>query len=230
MKKIIHLTDLHIGFNGLETRLNDIVNNICKRETPAGDYVIVITGDLVEDATQSGSYYKVTPYLDRLKAKGFTVLVIPGNHDYGTGTSGKIEYVSKFKKCFFGDSYENTNPFYPILGQPPEFGLIGNIAFIGLDSMEAAVNTKNELEATRFAAEGKLGDAQLERLAKMLKTNDKVKNAVYTVVYLHHHPIYWLPGMLLVDADKLKSTLLDSNHKIDAFLFGHKHKSKPLDG
>ena len=52
MKKIIHLSDLHIGFNGqdLKRRLEAIVQSIIFVKESAKDYVIVLTGDLVEKA------------------------------------------------------------------------------------------------------------------------------------------------------------------------------------
>ncbi|MBF8275537.1 MAG: hypothetical protein HW390_610 [Candidatus Brocadiaceae bacterium] len=223
MRKIIHLTDLHIGFNGLEARFDNIVTNISKRITPAGDYVIVITGDLVEDAKIQGSYEKASPYLDRLKANGFTVLVIPGNHDYGTGTKASREYVTKFKDCFLAD-FKTWDREYPKLD------LIDNVAFIGLDSMEGIVNDEALSMDAKYLAQGQLGDAQLAALDRMLNS-EKVQKAAYTVVYLHHHPTY--SGIIgdnfkLVDGEQLMAILTAPDHKITALLFGHRHKHGKL--
>jgi predicted MPP superfamily phosphohydrolase len=56
--------------------------NILFEKEPASNYVIIISGDLVEKATDSSSYAEAKLYIDLLKDAGFRVLVIPGNHDY----------------------------------------------------------------------------------------------------------------------------------------------------
>lgn len=161
---------------------------------------------------KKGIYDEAKTHLNRLKDAGFTVLVIPGNHDYGTGIIANKKYVKQFKDCFYG----NTNLNYPKLD------IIKNIAFIGLDSMEAEIGTLD-----RLSAEGELGKPQLERLAEILK-KDKVIKCDYRVVYLHHHPFHFILTMQLKDSDELGKILKRS--KIDALLFGHNHYGKPWHG
>ncbi|MFQ5965094.1 MAG: metallophosphoesterase family protein [Candidatus Scalinduaceae bacterium] len=177
-KKIIHLSDAHVGYKDLSRKLEDIVTKIIFMKEPASDYVIVHTGDIVENAAKKGSYDKAKAHLNRLKDAGFTVLVVPGNHDYGTGIIANKKYVKRFKDCFYG----NTNLNYPKLDVKK------NIAFIGLDSMEAEIGTVD-----RLSAEGELGKPQLKRLAVILK-KDKVKKCDYRVLYLHHHPFHYIPN------------------------------------
>ena len=62
--------------------------------------------------------------IDLLKKNGFTVLVIPGNHDYGTGSLGDKKFVEPFKEKF----YNSRGITYPKLD------IIDEIAFMGLDS------------------------------------------------------------------------------------------------
>ena len=48
MKKIIHLSDLHVGYKDLGERFQCIADDIIFLKQPAANYVIVITGDLAE--------------------------------------------------------------------------------------------------------------------------------------------------------------------------------------
>ncbi|MGB5684338.1 MAG: metallophosphoesterase [Candidatus Electrothrix sp.] len=127
MKKIIHLTDIHIGIPECNTIMNNIVKKIKERMVPASDYVIIITGDLVDEVDDTlKSYKQAKQYIDELKSAGLGVLVVPGNHDYGTGNRQLPFFVEKFKELFYGD----TSISYP------KKDIIGEIAFIGLDSMQ----------------------------------------------------------------------------------------------
>jgi 3',5'-cyclic AMP phosphodiesterase CpdA len=212
MKKIIHLSDAHIGYQDLSTKMGDIVTRIIYTKEDASNYVIVHTGDVVEDATRAGSYEEALCHFNRLKAAGFTVLFVPGNHDYGTGILGSEQYVDKFKRYFYG----NKNIVYPIKS------IIDEIAFIGLDSMAEELNWYD-----RLWSEGELGEAQLNRLSVMLNT-EEVKRCPFKVVYLHHHPFHPKPFHQLKDSDKLEKIL--KPHKISALLFGHNHDGRIWNG
>ena len=206
MKRIIHLTDTHLGYENLSSVMRDLVTRIIFTKENAGDYIIVHTGDIVEDATLSGAYEEAQVQLNRLKEAGFHVLVIPGNHDYGTGSLGSACYVKEFKKAFYGSETLS----YPIKT------IIDNIAFLGLDSMAEELHWYD-----RLFAEGQLGEAQLTRLEGYLTQDQVVKNAEYRVVYLHHHPFSPRPFHHLKDSEALGKLL--KAHKIDALLFGHNH-------
>jgi 3',5'-cyclic AMP phosphodiesterase CpdA len=212
MKKIIHLSDTHVGYKDLVTRLRDIVTRMIFHKTPAEDYVVVITGDIVENATREGSYEEASGHLNGLKKAGFSVLVVPGNHDYGTGTFGNSKYVELFKKHFFGKKTL----------QYPKLDVIDELACIGLDSMAEEIHWYD-----RLFAEGELGKKQLKRLEAMLETDD-VKNAKYTIVYLHHHPFHPWPFHQLKDSDDLGEVL--KNYSIHALLFGHNHDGRIWNG
>jgi len=212
MKKIIHLTDTHIGYKDLSTKMGDIITRIIFTKENASNYIIVHTGDVVEDATRDGSYEEALAHFKRLTDAGFTVLYAPGNHDYGTGIVGSSKYVNKFKKHFFGIK----NVEYPIKT------IIDNIAFIGLDSMAEEIHWYD-----RFFAEGELGEKQLNRLADVFKSDD-VKNCKYRVVYLHHHPFHPKAFHHLKDSDELGNRLKEN--KVSALLFGHNHDGKIWNG
>lgn len=210
MKKIIHLSDLHVGFSHCANSLKRIVDRIQAKYSP-GSHVILVTGDVVDNANKKGSYESARSQLKRLEERDFLVLVVPGNHDYGSGGKGKKKYVKGFKKAFF----DNERITYPKLD------IDGDIAFIGLDSM---ADTFDGLD--RFGADGELGNRQLKRLAKLLGGR-KLKNKK-KVVYLHHHP-FDARGRhhMLKDYRQLKRVI---EGKIDCLLFGHNHDGNQYPG
>lgn len=208
MKKILHLSDLHIGFGDLSVSFQRIVRNIVFLKEPASNYVVVITGDLVETAFDNKNFAEARAHLAVLEEAGFKVLVVPGNHDYGMGSLALRKYVKEFKKVFFG----TANLAYPKLD------VVGEIAFIGLDSMAEEVHWYDSLWAN-----GELGRKQLDRL-KALLGSPEVGGCERRVVYLHHHPFDPLAPMHeLKDAEKLQQVLESSPVSIDALLFGHNH-------
>lgn len=232
MKKIIHLTDLHIGKGqqcGIDKEdachnvFGNIVKNIIDTMKPASDYIIVITGDLVDNANIKDNITKAKAAIDKLKEKFAHVLIIPGNHDYGRGLKVKKKNVIKFKKNFLGD----PNIEYP------KYDKIDNMAFIGLDSMAEAFRKRNG-----WFADGKLGNDQLHGNSKkniigLVEYLEKAtKEAEHIVVYLHHHPFKQLdyvhghPFHGLKDHDKLTKILKKHNNthdNIKLLLFGHNH-------
>lgn len=215
MLKIIHLSDLHIGYSSqhLEIRFNAIVNNIITKKQPAAEFVVLITGDLVERATDHSSHAIAKRQIDRLESSGFRVLIVPGNHDYGNGALASARYMRRFKRMFYGNEHFVF----------PKLDFIDNMAFIGLDSMEEELNTFDKL-----GANGELGAAQRERL-DILLAGEAVKHADYRIVYWHHHPFD--PWFLheLKDAKEL-SKLLKKHGNIDAILFGHNHNFRNWHG
>jgi 3',5'-cyclic AMP phosphodiesterase CpdA len=213
MKKIIHFSDLHIGYRDMGERFQCISDNLIFEKEPANGYVIVMTGDLLEKATDPANHEEMRLYIDRLEAAGYTVLVAPGNHDYGTGGVGSKKYVRKFKETFFGDTAV----------QFPKLDIIEGIAFIALDSMAEELNWYD-----RLFAEGELGEEQLQRLDVML-ADDAVAACSYRVVYLHHHPFDPLPLHQLKDSTEL-GEILAAHSNIDALLYGHNHMGKKRNG
>jgi len=205
MKKIIHLSDLHIGHEDCGDRFSTIIDNITLIKQPAENYIIVITGDIVENANHNEHIDEALDALKQLEKSGYKVLVIPGNHDYGTGGIGNRKFVSLFKKKYYG----NTVISYP------KTDVIDGVAFIGLDS------TAGELHwLDRFLSQGELGKGQLKRLKIVL--DDPAIASLKKVVYLHHHPFDYKFGMQLRDNHDLKKVV---ENRVDAILFGHYHDS-----
>lgn len=205
MKKIIHLSDLHVGHEDCGERFRTIIDNIAFLKQPAKNYIIVITGDLVDDANHSEYIDEAIAGISQLEGKGYTVLVIPGNHDYGTGARGNKKFVPMFKEKY----YRSVEVTYPKLD------LIGKIAFIGLDSTAEELHWND-----RFFSEGELGEEQLARLKKILKKPEVASRK--KVVYLHHHPFDFKFGMQLKDRKDLQKVI---ENRVDMILFGHYHNN-----
>jgi len=210
MKKIIHLSDLHVGHEDCGDKFRSIIDHISFLKQPARNYIVLITGDIVDNANHAEQTDVVVKCINQLEASGYTVLVIPGNHDYGTGVLGDEKFIDLFKKKY----YKSRKISYPKLD------IIDEIAFIGLDS------TAEELHwLDRFLSEGELGKIQLRRLKKILKKPEVVDRK--TVVYLHHHPFDFKPGMQLKDSNELKNII---ENKIDMLLFENYHADQASAG
>jgi hypothetical protein len=217
-KKIIHLSELLVRKN-IEKKnsnyddLKCLVDNIILQASPATDYIIVITGDLVDGARKQNCG-AVQEQLDKLKKEGFIVLIVPGNHDYGwRGNLYKNEYVDMFNKTFFREEHER---------EFPRLDIIEDIAFIGLDTTEGVRNT----DLMTFAT-GELGERQLMALDNLFKTY-KVKTSTYKVVYMHHSPLARGFTTELTDVKKLRKIL--GYYNIDIMLFGNTHVFESFNG
>jgi 3',5'-cyclic AMP phosphodiesterase CpdA len=210
MKKIIHLSDLHVGHDECGADFRAIVEKISYQRQPAKRYIIVITGDIVDNANHGEQSDEALAAIELLKDRGYRVLVVPGNHDYGNGAKGNKKFVEMFKERY----YKSKEITYPKLD------IIGKTAFIGLDT------TAEELHwYDRFFSEGELGKKQLSALKKMLK-DPKVDNRK-KVVYMHHHPFGFKLGMQLKDSGVLKKIIAN---KVDALLYGHYHRDPEVAG
>jgi len=218
MKNIIHISDIHVGFKDMDLRLKEIVDGLkLNVKEKVEDYIIVITGDLVDDANHQEYYKDVKSSLDELKNFGFKhILVIPGNHDYGTGSKGDKKFIKLFQGHFFNDDQNY-----------PRKDIIDDVAFIGLDSIAEELHWYDALWS-----EGELGDEQLDRLTQLVEKED-VRSCQKRVIYLHHHPFDSRPLHQLKDSKKLEQTLkeiMDKGISIDALLYGHNHEGKSHNG
>jgi predicted MPP superfamily phosphohydrolase len=203
MEKIIHLSDLHVGHEECDAKFRALIDNISFLKQPANNYIVLITGDIVDNANHIEYVEEAVDGIGQLEERGYKVLVVPGNHDYGTGTMGDEKFVDLFKEKYF----KSREISYPKLD------IINEIAFIGLDS------TAEELHwLDRLLCEGELGKGQLLRLEKMLNEPEVVSRK--KVVYLHHHPFDFKLGMQLRDNNDLRKII---ENKIDMLLFGHYH-------
>lgn len=214
MKKIIHLTDTHIGYGDMEKRFTVLLSNLVYKKEPPENYVVIITGDIIDDAFNEINFALAKSHIEQIKKIGYDVLVVPGNHDYGNGIYADAKFINIFKKTYFGD----TSIKYP------KVDIISDIAFIGLDSMAIGLEVFDE----RSLAQGELGDLQLTELQRILTTETDVIQTKKRVVYLHHHPFDMDFALQLLDSNKLGNILKGKN--IDALLFGHRHQGRRWNG
>ncbi|MGC9358534.1 MAG: metallophosphoesterase family protein [Anaerolineae bacterium] len=213
MKKILHLSDLHLGFGALHERFQHVVDQIIATMRPASDYVVLITGDLVEKARGRHQYREARDGVDALEGAGFKTLVAPGNHDYKVGPVASKKFVPRFKETFYGD------PHVPY----PRVDIIDSIAFIGLDSMAEELHWYDAM-----FADGELGETQIRRLDDLLG-DSTIRTCTRRVIYLHHHPFALVPFSRLKDSHKL-GAIVARHGNVDALLFGHHHMGRVRHG
>lgn len=218
MTCILHMSDLHIGFPGTLDRFRRIVRGLSTNPRIESEKtVVVITGDLVNKVSDRKDLEVVKGELEALTSAGYQrILVVPGNHDYGSGSRGNKLFVPIFKEIFYGK--ERT---YPILD------IVDDVAFIGLDTMAEELNWYDQLWA-----EGEIGTSQLDRLRSILESNE-VQQCGRRVIYLHHHPFDWQPLHQLKDSDQLGEILelaIENGTNIDAILYGHHHRGRSSNG
>lgn len=174
--KVIHLSDTHLGADGLGKRFAMIVDDLTRlRPCNPENHLIIHTGDLIHCAT--GEYRAAARVLlGRLRDFGYPVLLCPGNHDYGGFWAVNQQAADDFQEAF-GD--------YIFLGQQtknfPTLFLRDDCAFIGLDSNAAELHGLDS-----FFAEGELGTEQLSRLNLLLDSDQLQGRKI--VLFLHHHP------------------------------------------
>lgn len=238
MKRIIHLSDTHIGStkdNGepyegnLTQRFNNLIQwlNTTSKLGDRKDYVIVITGDICHDGKEE-YFLEVKKLLSTLH-KDFEVFLVPGNHDYRTKRNGCFPSpdiaAEEFSKLFYDtiSSFPRRAKQVSVEKGFPRAHIIGgndaehSIAFIGLDSGE---ERKGEFS-------GKLGGNQLNSLKAMLNDNSEIQSCKYKVIYLHHDPFkgvrWWrIAGKgTLKDKGELLGILYE---QATLLLYGHTHK------
>lgn len=220
MTKFIHLSDLHIRTDNRKDNNQNCIKVVgyIIQQYPVEKPVILITGDIVDDGHES-QYKNAVSLLKPLIDNGFSVLAVPGNHDYGP--MGNI-YTEKsqrlFQKYILSELLSNTDAskvgvvmedLYPMVTE------IGDSLFIGVDSVVGA-----EDQFMHFAS-GEVGKDQRKKLKTILHNNQNSGKNI--VVFFHHHPFDRRFVMEMDDAKKVMRLLAG---KTDVLCFGHDHNSK----
>jgi DNA repair exonuclease SbcCD nuclease subunit len=141
-----------------------ILNNKDKHQSE----LVIISGDVVDDG-KAWQFEQAKEQLERLRENEFTVLVCPGNHDYGP------EGVR--------ESHLSQEHFFSLISgekEYPHLQIISGQAFILLDSMAEEIK-KIEM----WGAQGNLGEEQLQKLDQMLEDlaeNPEVENVLLSWV------------------------------------------------
>jgi 3',5'-cyclic AMP phosphodiesterase CpdA len=163
---------------------------------------IAVTGDLVNIALEA-EFAPARAWLATLGSPQ-DVTVVPGNHDaYVRSARGHAERM--WRDYMRGDGDENDAAArFPFLRRR------GPLVLIGLSS---AVPT------SAFLATGRLGAAQLARLAELLEYLRHEDS--FRVVLVHHPPGATAWHKRLIDARALRAVL--ARHGADLVLHGHDH-------
>ena len=232
MRKIIHLSDLHVGSRRLRKPFDDLVQELLGQFQPGSDYVVAITGDIVDYGYDEEDHKAGRAQLDRLIAAGFEVVAVPGNHDYGTGSGPACWPTYNDPPRFSG--YHGSHFQDLAGGSLPILKPVDEIAFVLLDSMQGIVKRyekavqegrwDQEYDQIRdpdflgLKAKGELGEDQLRAVGPLLAEAERSYD--YTVVMLHHHPFRKkiLHGLMDGDFEGVMK-----RHRVDALLFGHNH-------
>ena len=223
--KILHLSDLHVGKTEKDdANLVRIVESVNKNEElQTNKPVIVITGDIVDDGEKE-QFIRAKAILAPLYNNGFTVLPVPGNHDYGwNGNHAQEKRFRYLKDAFFG--IENVT--YPYIRQ------INGHAFIGLNSMKAEVGFWDGL-----LADGELGKKQIHDTLGVLKKLENRKPGQKVILYLHHHPFLFPDDNIFERIGKKMTCWLKDGEelmrqvsgRVDILLCGHEHRHLNFSG
>jgi 3',5'-cyclic AMP phosphodiesterase CpdA len=235
--RIAHISDLHVlaldgaipfrlfnkratGYANLRLKRNhihksELVRTIAAHLAKANVDHVVITGD-VSNLALEAEFEAVRRILDEeLGLPPSAISIVPGNHDvYTRGAARDQRFARFFERYMTSDLPEHRTSHTG--GMFPVVKLRGPAAIIGLSTA---------LPRPPFVAAGRLGDAQLVKLERILASPEV---STRTPVILLHHPIHnpltWLKTQLegLADADRLAQLLAPLERGL--VLHGHLHR------
>lgn len=216
-KRLIHLSDLHIGLRKKESDLSYLVIKKISAEYPG--VPVIITGDLTDSATKS-QFKNARAIIDDL-VKTNPILAVPGNHDYAW--KGNILNPNGWKNWVehFGTPLGWNLPspvFWMEKNQTP--GNVeglgawedGPIVYFGIDS--------GDPDDKQVSARGYISRS----LAKALKNLLISHSGKTRIAFLHHHP--FTGGLRhIFTALKGASLLMKAlQGNCELLLFGHEHE------
>ncbi|HEY2527403.1 MAG TPA: metallophosphoesterase [Xanthobacteraceae bacterium] len=162
---------------------------------------IAVTGDLV-NFSLADEYKRARAWLDELGGPS-DVTVIPGNHDI------YVPGVRQSPAAFWGDYMAGDD------GAPS-----GSFPFLRRRDKVALIALSTALPTGPFMATGRLGQAQLSRLATTLEQTREL----FRIVLIHHPPVTPARRYLrrLIDAADLRRVLAAKGAEL--LLHGHDHR------
>jgi 3',5'-cyclic AMP phosphodiesterase CpdA len=163
---------------------------------------IAVTGDLV-NLSLAGEFAPARSWLERL-GRPQDVTLVPGNHD--TYVWSKARHPQRHWAEYMCGDGPSATPDFPFTRRR------GPAALIGLTT---AVPT------LPFRATGRLGAAQLDRLAGLLDALGRA--GLFRIVLIHHPPVTrpeWR-ARRLIDGDDFIAVL--KRHGAELVLHGHEH-------
>jgi 3',5'-cyclic AMP phosphodiesterase CpdA len=167
---------------------------------------VVVTGDLTNVACEQ-EFVAARAWLERIGPPG-SVSIVPGNHD------AYVEIPREVSWDHWSDFLRSDPQPEARAGEFPTLRVRGEAAFIGLSTAQPTA---------LGLATGSLGDAQLERLERLLAgLHDSPK---CRILLLHHPPTAGAvsPRRALTDAGALRDVLRRTG--VDLVLHGHGHRT-----
>lgn len=217
MTLLLHIGDLHVKArtNAWTNRRSAALAKWIRRHYAGRTKpVLVFTGDLTENGSEK-EYANVREILEPLRDADYEMIFAPGNHDVGPlGNTFSTAAQNNFQRNVIGDlmgvpeaktSENRMRSFYPMVRE------LDDCLLVAIDSCHDE----------RHVASGRVGEAQLEALDRVLMTATKP-----VVALLHHHPFVHSRSLALDDSEDLMRSL--SGH-VDVLLFGHRHRSELCD-
>jgi 3',5'-cyclic AMP phosphodiesterase CpdA len=232
---LAHLSDVHLGplprfekahwnakrvlgwANWMRKRRSthrlDVVERLLADLAAQSPTHLAVTGDLINIGLPE-EYVGATRWLDGFGSSS-DVSVVPGNHDIYSelgsdpGVARWAAWMSTFDDTGVSaatDAAWSTDSF-------PWVRQLGQVVLIGVNSA---------IPTAPFRAIGHVGDAQMQRLDKILA---RLADKPVTRVVLVHHPALpgqAIPSKALTDAAALETVL--QRHGVELVLHGHNHK------
>ncbi len=220
--KIIHITDLHFYkfpasiLKLLNKRILGCLNwelnrkrrfdfnntgrfiNFLKKQNNA---VVLITGDLTVTAHEE-EFYIAKEFLNKIRATGHRLFVIPGNHDYYT-----FECVKKKRFETLLSDYCLTDD-YPIVVKLPN-----GIPIIFLHTVRPNI----------LSSRGEIDKEQIEKLNEIISSLHTPAVVCSHYPVLHHTPEYYSSySRRLKNADLLRQTITQTRVPL-LYVAGHVH-------
>lgn len=164
---------------------------------------IAVLGDLINVSLPS-EFAPAAEFLARL-GKPDHVTLVPGNHDAYVRTHART-FLDSWGGYLKGDGPGENNESFPFVRRR------GPVAIVGLSTA---------IPTLPFLATGKLGEPQLERLARLLPAIGR--EGLFRVVLIHHPPVgIRPPHKVLTDAKAFCDVI--AAHGAELILHGHDHR------
>ncbi len=244
MKKILHITDTHLGEAGRSHAHLESLSAVFEALQGRSDYVIVHTGDVMDDATDRDLQRAAHNWLlgneqlpnstipvPRVSVPKVPVLLVPGNHDLGHGVLNRDSWRREFYRLYpqlqVSPPSRAASPDdrpTPVLSFRSPW-IEDDLVVIGLDTLD--------VEGSDFRCQ--LGKPQRDWLAEQLSNTRKHS---VRVIAMHYPPLggksmfgripLRLPA--LADAVELRE-VISRGGGISLLLCGHTHyEMHPLTG
>ncbi len=169
---------------------------------------ILCSGDLTNFASKAEINWAKT-WLSEIESHA-NISLVPGNHDaYVPGALNRV--LEQWNPWIKGQSEQDDFPFVHEISLPntPEKG-------IAVFCLSSAIATRP------FNAQGKIGAAQLERLAALFKRYSKEN--WFQLVMLHHPPLAGLTKKHRILRDEIQMTEALQELAPHLVVYGHNHR------